>query len=529
MAATPDATNAGFEYPILAAASRQIRLFTLDDVDEHGVLHCTLRSAMLDEGPTYIALSYVWGARCAEHYISVNGQPFKVRRNLFDFLATVAAFELVGISIFIDAICINQIDLEERNNQVRLMRDIYSSAEQVIAWLGQPASKEEPDEEIDVLGNNFWSRLWIVQEVVLAPRLRIQLGEYTYSPESLYDLGEFPNYARAFEMTRRLNLMDEATGTMQLQGAPVHWLTKLDGKHVSREDRQTIQNMSSAFMILVQRHRWQENASHERNRPLHEVLTLFGTQQCKERHDKIFGLLGLARSRVGVDYKIPILSLYLQVLIEGLHQLAAASNLDPNRSTQFGRFHFACMGTFGLANDQALFLITYRAMQHCNVIPRSHNLLLGIRALLTNVLLYDVNAKLMERERRYAYWLKYCIVWIYACIASVTICLLLQHARKQNSRFGPPYDHKRSFDEWITLVDEVADDVCRSGKFETSLPLEATDQRPEWRGKEVKGIPGALFVVDLLAIVLGALLKLAGKLWRFFKARRRGKTSAKGR
>ncbi|KAF2830838.1 HET-domain-containing protein, partial [Ophiobolus disseminans] len=45
--------------------------------------------------------------------------------------------------LWIDAICINQSDLLERNHQVAQMRDVYTKAESVIAWLGLTQGHEE--------------------------------------------------------------------------------------------------------------------------------------------------------------------------------------------------------------------------------------------------------------------------------------------------------------------------------------------------------------------------------------------------
>jgi hypothetical protein len=39
------------------------------------------------------------------------------------------------VRLWIDAICINQADLDERKQQVQLMRDVYSGASRVVVWL----------------------------------------------------------------------------------------------------------------------------------------------------------------------------------------------------------------------------------------------------------------------------------------------------------------------------------------------------------------------------------------------------------
>ena len=43
------------------------------------------------------------------------------------------------LTIWIDQVCINQDDFDERSQQVMLMRDIYTRSQQVYIWLGEYA------------------------------------------------------------------------------------------------------------------------------------------------------------------------------------------------------------------------------------------------------------------------------------------------------------------------------------------------------------------------------------------------------
>jgi len=84
----------------------------------------------------YEALSYEWGdPNSPRHTILLDGQPFKVRKNLFRALECLRDTEVPG-ALWIDAICINQEDLQERNHQVQMMSRIYRSAQGVRVWLG---------------------------------------------------------------------------------------------------------------------------------------------------------------------------------------------------------------------------------------------------------------------------------------------------------------------------------------------------------------------------------------------------------
>ncbi|KAI0097430.1 heterokaryon incompatibility protein-domain-containing protein [Nemania sp. FL0031] len=108
-------------------------------------------------------------------------------------------------ALWVDALCINQDDDDERNHQVRLMNHIYSKAKQVIAWLGnvngdaahaiEAAGKDstlhwselltmcDPLSIFGLLNNRWWKRVWTTQEAVLARVLTFQCGHISISWE----------------------------------------------------------------------------------------------------------------------------------------------------------------------------------------------------------------------------------------------------------------------------------------------------------------------------------------------------------
>jgi hypothetical protein len=109
--------------------------FSIMNVDNRS-LHNTDTTMSLPRSSQYTALSYVWGKARADHWINLNGKPFPVRKNLYDFLCE-AKRAIFSEYLWIDALCIDQARVMERNHQVGLMGKIYSHAEEVIVWLGQ--------------------------------------------------------------------------------------------------------------------------------------------------------------------------------------------------------------------------------------------------------------------------------------------------------------------------------------------------------------------------------------------------------
>ncbi|KAG8670878.1 hypothetical protein FPOAC2_04184 [Fusarium poae] len=191
----------------------------------------------------YIALSYVWsqptGSNKEERFfITVNGCPFKVTPNLYHALRELQKSQRVrqGFKLWIDAICIDQSNSDERGQQVSRMRDIYQSAWQVLIWLGpsdtstqlafsalhwlsRESKQPKPMEDFYREGPSvdlrpvfimwptytspmkkdvykalyhfftrpYWRRMWVVQEVAMGnPNSPVLCGDHCISWQDIY-------------------------------------------------------------------------------------------------------------------------------------------------------------------------------------------------------------------------------------------------------------------------------------------------------------------------------------------------------
>lgn len=119
-----------------------IRLVTVKPGPWDSTIECELKVENLRQGKNHFgALSYVWGDSNVRRTISLNGDTFEVTVNLFEGLRQIreSMFEdesLPTLPLWIDAICINQDDKDEKAKQVPNMHQIYSTAEEVLLWLG---------------------------------------------------------------------------------------------------------------------------------------------------------------------------------------------------------------------------------------------------------------------------------------------------------------------------------------------------------------------------------------------------------
>lgn len=138
-------------YRDLDRGKKEIRLVTLKPRRGWSVRpECELSTVSIDEKPVYTALSYVWGPRVLRNSILLNGKDFKVTDSLYCALLRLRD-KTQPCTLWIDAICINQGDREERASQVRLVREIYSSAASTVVYLGEKGPSTLPMELLKML------------------------------------------------------------------------------------------------------------------------------------------------------------------------------------------------------------------------------------------------------------------------------------------------------------------------------------------------------------------------------------------
>jgi len=116
---------------------KAIRVLVLLPGRPGDLIHITISSITLDDGThTYNALSYTWGDPSPVHTVVCDGAMLGIAENLFAALNCLRS-ELDPITLWVDAICIDQNNVDERNHQVRLIGSIYSIAHKVLVWTGK--------------------------------------------------------------------------------------------------------------------------------------------------------------------------------------------------------------------------------------------------------------------------------------------------------------------------------------------------------------------------------------------------------
>ena len=221
-------SRAGYRYSPLSPPD-SIRLLTIDPVPNtpkgRGPIRAWIRHFSLSNAPPFRALSYTSHPSPLSKKIFLNDKIVQIRKNLWEALAHLqfACFdfrtaELEDVVseqhstwVWIDALCIDEWNFEERAAQVRLMGSIFGRATEVLVWLGCEAdfregarvsaavealaimnddqSGQDPSQVldrnheglIDLFRLPYWQRLWIVQELCLARKITLLFDKVSTS------------------------------------------------------------------------------------------------------------------------------------------------------------------------------------------------------------------------------------------------------------------------------------------------------------------------------------------------------------
>jgi hypothetical protein len=215
-----------YQYEPLPQGTPSIRLLILEPGGWNAPIHCQLQCEALNSNPAYEALSYVWGEPKDLRPIHIHGLLHQIQPNL-DVALRYLRHEDKPRALWIDALCINQEDLDERSDQVQQMYLIYQQATLILSWLGESSADSgeglqlleklgrwtidygdtilyEESEDITpafskdllpymartglptetqnwqalfgILRREYWSRMWIIQELAAGGYLSTSRG-----------------------------------------------------------------------------------------------------------------------------------------------------------------------------------------------------------------------------------------------------------------------------------------------------------------------------------------------------------------
>ncbi|KAH7391571.1 heterokaryon incompatibility protein-domain-containing protein [Cadophora sp. MPI-SDFR-AT-0126] len=307
-------------------------LVLLPSTDHTSQLECQLQQASSNDHESYEALSYVWGEPAFTASIKLNNISFRITPRLDEALRYLRYRDKPRV-LWVDALCIDQGNNNERRYQVGLMRQIYSKCKSGIVWMG-------PDEggalgramtlltkmegcDIESLGyqgnsrryrgqgsasgpevlyeltkddwyavkhllvkNSIWKRVWIMQEISLAPKVLLTSEGRSLDwgiVESLLVMGRHHTDAYHFSFSH---------------GTPNSITSSFSTAQVIKTQRELCrQNIDGAGSSLV------------------DVLSRFRSTLAADPRDKVFGLLGLTSDDLGIiaDYSKDVKTVFTDV------------------------------------------------------------------------------------------------------------------------------------------------------------------------------------------------------------------------
>ncbi|KAN0068665.1 Heterokaryon incompatibility protein (HET) domain containing protein [Elaphomyces granulatus] len=274
--------------PLLPDSIRLLRL--LPNEDEKAPIQCQLFHYSLQKSGKrthpYDALSYVWGGPAKPRFISISEHNSTSRH---DFPVTENLHEALS-----HAVCIDQENDREKEQQIQFMAKIYGQANCVVAWLGKAADdSDQALEEIRVAGVKKWTfssnyktvqqavlallqrpwfrRIWVLQEVAAARHVLIMCGPT-----------EIDGYAFC-----------SGLGFYKARQSVVPPVISLIRGAIFRPDYSMGRSGRSSLDIC----------------PLSELIDMYHAHEAARRHDKVYALLGmssddLSKVNLSPDYNV---------------------------------------------------------------------------------------------------------------------------------------------------------------------------------------------------------------------------------
>ena len=154
---------------------KAIRVLDILADEDGATLQGTLRVVDLKTNPKFAALSYVWGPNSnPQDVIICNQCRIPLTASCNDALRSLRKL-YGGITIWVDSVCINQNDNDEKARQIPLMEDIYTWAVEVYIWLG-PGTKTSDEALSNLLhASNFRLPLagvpWYNADILQSPKM----------------------------------------------------------------------------------------------------------------------------------------------------------------------------------------------------------------------------------------------------------------------------------------------------------------------------------------------------------------------
>lgn len=287
--------------------------------------------------PSYEAVSYSWGDGKAERQIELNGCSFDVTDNLYTALVHLRHIDRSRM-LWIDAICLNQDDITEKQHQVPIMYLIYAQATRVIVWLGSESqdsvlamerisylhSTVQPGREHEISDTNHFTE-WPINLFSRTPLNHEEVD----AAFAIYRLLSRPWFRRAW-IVQEVSFAREAL--VYCGASSILWTQLTVAIHIVRTNHELLMAltdiaarglqedghdrtswpsdaMNNALSLLYDRDRVRRERPEQTQSLATELSWCMGINKgrlCQKPHDRTFSVLGIAgkdfRDQFQTDY-----------------------------------------------------------------------------------------------------------------------------------------------------------------------------------------------------------------------------------
>lgn len=313
-------------------SEKEVRLVRLRMVADHdSTIRVDLITAEWPPSLSYEALSYIWGEPANQPSILISTEdappwPFQVTQNLHAALYHLRREDCDSV-LWIDALCIDQTNVEEKEQQVRKMDQIYQTASNVCVWLATGTFQSHHGmRHISVVLKSIWdvssthalaqltwkpfehllqkdwfSGRWVIQEIALAKKATVHCG---YAEVSWTDFSDAISVYGSKTASTSSPTPKPPGSFPDAGGLGALTLSFLSNNALRKDDEGNV----------VER-RWN----------MEDLLALLPMFHAQLPHDTLFAVLSLASDSAAfqnVDYSMPHAELFTRVL----QQIAKSTN-----------------------------------------------------------------------------------------------------------------------------------------------------------------------------------------------------------
>ncbi|RGP81444.1 Heterokaryon incompatibility protein [Fusarium longipes] len=303
----------------------EIRLLILEPGAPGDGLECNLVHAQLCWRTKYEALSYHWGDATVKRQMNCSGCDIDITVNLHNALSDLRLPDRQRV-LWVDQLCINQEEINEKEKQISLMGSIYSQALQVLIYLGKadqsscgaiesiryldrklthvylqdyflkfrpfgiglqwlyllpspsiPDGNMNWDQIFNLLQLPWFQRTWVIQEAVLPKNAHVICGDQSIP---------WPLFERVI-----LNLTYCFDEVPEIYSA-LYTIRSLDLLSNSRWTRHSVKSKSLQRRAMILGNRGG-------NPKLLDLIAVSSSYMCSDPRDKVYGMLGVTSQNTG--------------------------------------------------------------------------------------------------------------------------------------------------------------------------------------------------------------------------------------